>query len=256
MLDSVALGSFWFRLRAICLLLVLAISLIFFVPCLMTTWWSPLPERYRFANRWMHFFIGCLRVVVGIEHRVEGLEKVPAGAVILFSKHQSTWETLVFQTLFPHYVWILKREALRIPVFGWGLATLEPIAIDRRAGRDAVTQIKEQGIPRLRSGISILIFPQGTRVAPGEYRRYKLGGGILAAASGAPVVPIAHNAGIYWPPKRLLVARSGTIRVRIGEPLDPTGLAPEDITNRLEQWIEANTEELERLAETPIKGDE
>ncbi len=239
------IGALSFRLRAACLFLVMVVSLIFFVPCLLTRWRSPLAARYHFANHWMHFFIGCLRTLVSIDHRVEGLQRLPAGPVIYFSKHQSTWETLVFQTLFPHYVWILKKEALRIPVFGWGLATLEPIAIDRKAGRDAVTQVKEQGLARLRAGLSILIFPQGTRVPPGEHARYKLGGGILAAAAGVPVVPIAHNAGLYWPSKRLLVARPGTIRVRIGEPIDPRGLEPEEIIARVERWVEKNTTELE-----------
>ncbi len=235
----------WFRLRAGLFFVVLAVSLVLFVPVLLLLWPAPLAARFRFSNHWTRFFVASLRVVCGIDHRIEGMENLPGPAVIYFSKHQSTWETLAFQTLFPHYVWIVKREALRIPVFGWGLASLEPIAIDRSAGRDAVSQIKEQGIARLKAGLSILIFPQGTRVAPGEYRRYRLGGGILATATGAPVVPIAHNAGLYWPPKRLLVARPGTIRVRIGKPLDPRGLSPEQIVSRLEEWVEANTRELE-----------
>lgn len=243
-----------YRLRAAAFFLLLVVSLMLFVPVLLLFWVAPLPARFRFSVHWCRFFVASLRFVCGIDHRIEGMENLPQGPVIYFSKHQSSWETLAFQTVFPHYVWILKREALRIPVFGWGLASLEPIAIDRSAGHDAVSQVKEQGIARLRAGLSILIFPQGTRVAPGEYRRYKLGGGILAVASGAPVVPIAHNAGCYWPAKRLLVARPGTIRVRIGRPLDPRGLSPEEITASLERWIEANTKELEGLAETPIKG--
>lgn len=250
-MSAGAAAGLAFRLRAGAFFLLLAVSLVVFVPVLLLLFRAPLAARFDFSNRWCRFFVASLKLVCGIDHRIDGLARVPARAVIIYSKHQSTWETLAFQTFFPHYVWVLKREALRIPVFGWGLASLEPIAIDRSAGKDAVTQVKEQGLARLRAGLSVLIFPQGTRVAPGEYRRYKLGGGILAAAAGVPVVPIAHNAGMYWPPKRLLVARPGTIRVRIGEPLDPRGLSPEEITARLEQWIESNTRELEGLAETP-----
>jgi 1-acyl-sn-glycerol-3-phosphate acyltransferase len=156
---------------------------------------------------------------------------------VILAKHQSAWETIAFQQIFPPQTWVLKRELLWIPLFGWALALLRPIAIDRGAGRVAIEQVIEQGRERLQSGIWVVVFPEGTRVAPGTRRRYGIGGAALAAASGYPVVPVAHNAGSFWP-RRGFRKRPGMIRVVIGPVIDSHGKTAEEIRRQAEEWIE------------------
>jgi 1-acyl-sn-glycerol-3-phosphate acyltransferase len=204
----------------------------------------PFPLRYRFISQWARSQVWLLRVLCRLDFRVEGREHLPPGAAILFSKHQSAWETIAFQQIFPPQTWVLKRELLWVPLFGWALALLKPIAIDRGAGRKAVEQIIEQGRERLHAGIWVVIFPEGTRVAPGSRRRYGSGGAALASQTGYPVVPVAHNAGSYWP-RRGFRKRPGTIRVAIGPVIPTRGLSAEEINKRAEEWIEAKTAELE-----------
>jgi 1-acyl-sn-glycerol-3-phosphate acyltransferase len=130
-----------------------------------------------------------------------------------------------------------------VPFFGWGLAVLKPIAIKRGSGRNAIKQVVRQGIERLKAGIWVVIFPEGTRVRPGQRIRYKLGGAILAAKSGYPVVPVAHNSGVYWPKKQFL-KRPGTIKIVIGPPIQSQDRKPEDILADAETWIEATMERI------------
>ena len=138
---------------------------------------------------------------------------------------------------------MLKRELLWIPVFGWGLALMRPIAIDRKSGRRAVKQVVRQGLRRLAEGCWVVIFPEGTRVAPGRRLRYRLGGAVLAEESGFPVVPVAHNAGEYWP-RRSFLKRPGTIRVVIGAPIQSESRTAPDIIRQVEDWIEGTMERI------------
>jgi 1-acyl-sn-glycerol-3-phosphate acyltransferase len=192
---------------------------------------------YGVANVWM------LKVLCGVKYQIEGTENIPPGPALIFSKHQSTWETMALQMVFPPQTFVIKRELLWVPFFGWGLATMRPIAIDRRAGRRAIEQIVEQGIDRLNRGLWIVIFPEGTRVPPGKRIRYKLGGAILAARSGRPVVPVAHNAGEFWR-KGQFVKKPGTIRMVIGPPIPTAGRKPEAILADAENWIEATMDRI------------
>ncbi len=144
---------------------------------------------------------------------------------------------MAFQAFFPPQVYVLKRELLWIPFFGWGLAMTSPIAIDREKGTSALRQLARKGKERLAQGFWVVIFPEGTRTAPGERRKYQLGGAWLAAASGAPVVPVAHNAGLVWP-RNAFLKRPGTITVRIGPPIEPEGLEPNAINALAARWIE------------------
>jgi 1-acyl-sn-glycerol-3-phosphate acyltransferase len=185
-----------------------------------------------------------LKHICGLDYRVDGLEHLPAGAAVILAKHQSAWETIAFQQIFPPQTGVLKRELLWIPLFGWALALLRPIAIDRGAGRVAIEQVIEQGRERLQSGIWVVVFPEGTRVASGTRRRYGIGGAALAAASGYPVVPVAHNAGFFWP-RRGFLKRPGTIRVVIGPVIDPRGKTAEEIRRQAEEWIENTMARLE-----------
>ncbi|HHM06071.1 MAG TPA: 1-acyl-sn-glycerol-3-phosphate acyltransferase, partial [Gammaproteobacteria bacterium] len=199
----------------------------------------PLPygARYRFITSWSRLNLWWLKLTCGLSYQVEGLENLPARPAIVLAKHQSTLETLIFQGIFPPQTWLLKRELLRIPFFGWGLALLEPIAIDRSAGRAALRQFLETGQERLEAGRWVIVFPEGTRVPPGQTGRYAAGGAALAAHSGCPVLPVAHNAGLYWP-RHGFIKRPGTVRVVIGPVIETAGLSAADINRRARDWIE------------------
>lgn len=198
----------------------------------------PLLPRIRLIRYFGVANVQALKYLCGVNYHIEGRENIPPGPGLIFSKHQSTWETMALQLVFPPQTFVIKRELLWLPFFGWGLATMRPIAIDRRAGRKAVTQIVEQGLDRLKRGLWIVIFPEGTRVPPGKRIRYKLGGAILAARSGRPVVPVAHNAGEFWR-KGQFIKKPGTIRMVIGPPIPTAGRAPEEILADAERWIES-----------------
>jgi 1-acyl-sn-glycerol-3-phosphate acyltransferase len=200
----------------------------------------PLPPltRYRVITLWSRLVVRCAQWLCGIRYRVLGRERIPGAPFIILSKHQSAWETLAFQLIFPPQVWVLKRELLRIPLFGWGLAMLSPIAIDRGSGPRALRQMLEQGRDRLARGFCVVIFPEGTRTAPGERREYHPGGAWLAAQTALPVLPVAHNAGSVWP-RNSFLKRPGLVTVSVGEPIAPQGLTPQQLNARAEEWIEA-----------------
>jgi 1-acyl-sn-glycerol-3-phosphate acyltransferase len=201
---------------------------------------SPLPPltRYRIITLWSRLVVRTAQRLCGIRYRVLGAERIPRTPCIILAKHQSAWETLAFQVIFPPQVWVIKRELLWLPLFGWGLAMLSPIAIDRGSGPRALRQMLEQGRERLARGFCIVIFPEGTRVAPGERRDYHPGGAWLALQTATPVLPVAHNAGTLWPRNGFL-KRPGTVTVSVGEPIAPQDLTPQELTRRVEDWIEA-----------------
>ncbi len=201
--------------------------------------------RYRLARLWAWLLIQSLRLICGIRHQIEGLENIPQGNGIVASKHQSAWETLMLYLIFPKAVYVLKRELLTIPFFGWCLGRYHHIAIDRSQPRAALVSLVKQGLQRLREGHWIIIFPEGTRVAPGERKRYAGSAGTLARKAGVPVVPVAHNAGEHWP-RNGFIKIPGTIRMRIGPPLEGGELEAAEINRRLEEWIEARMREIGR----------
>jgi 1-acyl-sn-glycerol-3-phosphate acyltransferase len=199
----------------------------------------PLPRmaRYQVISGWSRLVIRSARIILGIDWRVEGRENLPGRPAVILAKHQSAWETMAFQLIFPPQVHVLKRELLWIPFFGWGLALMSPIAIDRSRGVAALRTIARRGRERLAQGFWVIVFPEGTRVAPGERREYQLGGAWLAAAAAAPVVPVAHNAGLFWP-RNAFLKRPGTVTVRIGPAIDTASRDPKTINSMAEQWIE------------------
>ena len=205
----------------------------------------PLPRltRYRFISGWSRLVVLLAKWIVGIHWRVEGREHLPQRPAVILSKHQSAWETMAFQLIFPPQVHVLKRELLWLPFFGWGLALMSPIAIDRSRGVAALRSIARRGRERLAQGFWVVVFPEGTRVAPGERRAYQLGGAWLAAASAAPVVPVAHNAGLFWP-RNAFLKRPGTITVRIGPAIEPANRDPKAINALAEKWIEEQQQAL------------
>jgi len=199
--------------------------------------------RYYVISGWSRLVVQLARRILGITWRVEGHERLPARPSVILSKHQSAWETLAFQVIFPPQVHVLKRELLWIPFFGWGLALMSPIAIDRLRGTAALRTMARKGRERLAQGFWIVVFPEGTRVGPGERRTYQPGGAWLASACNVPVVPVAHNAGLFWP-RNAFLKRRGTVIVRIGPIIDPEGRDPQTINALAEEWIEAQQKTL------------
>ena len=167
------------------------------------------------------------------------------------AKHQSAWETMALQKLFPPQVWVMKREIFWLPFFGWAIAAMEPIAIDRASGRKAISQIVEQGQKKLDEGRWIVIFPEGTRVPPGKKGRYGMGGAILATETGYPVMPVAHNAGEFWK-RNDFIKRPGTIDVVIGKPIQTTHIEASELNQQIEDWIEGQMKE---ISITPYSGE-
>jgi len=188
--------------------------------------------------------VWLLKVLCKLSYEVEGNENLPEGAAIVLAKHQSTYETFVLPFLFPPFTWVLKRELIWVPLFGWGLAMLQPIAIDRNSGRKAMDQLIKQGKDRLDNGLWIVIFPEGTRVAAGKKGRYRLGGAVLAHETGYPVVPVAHNAGSFWP-KHSLTIRPGKVKIVIGPLIESKGKSADEIKQLTESWIETTVKRLE-----------
>jgi len=219
-----------------------ALTVIFAVISLLTFALEPL-TRYRIITTWSRLVVALARAVCGVEYRVIGRENLPAEPSIVLSKHQSAWETLAYQKILPPQVWVLKRELLRVPFFGWGLAMMSPIAIDRGSATRSLKQTLEQGKDRLAKGWWIVIFPEGTRIAPGRRGRYHLGGAWLACHTGAPVVPIAHNAGTLWH-KNAFIKHPGTITVSIGQAIHPQGMTADTLNRKVEDWIETEVARL------------
>jgi len=214
---------------------------------------APLPFRVRssVARMYAGFVIGTLKILCGVDYQIRGQENIPKGAAILFSKHQSTWETYALQLMFPPQVWVLKRELMWLPFFGWGLAMLKPISIDRSSGRKAIKQIIEQGKARLDAGIWVTIFPEGTRIAPGQHKRWGIGGAILAEESAYPIVPVAHNAGEFWP-RRVFVKRPGTIQVVIGPAIEARGRKAAEINAEVETWMRSTMAEISTIEKNAL----
>ncbi len=199
--------------------------------------------RHRFIGGLAHSLMWLLRVVCNIRMEVRGAENIPKEPCIILSKHQSAWETFALQTVFPHQAYVLKRELLWIPFFGWGLALHSPIAINRSKGKDAMQQLLKQGRQRLDDGFCVVVFPEGTRMPFGKRGKYKLGGAMLGASTGAPVVPVAHNAGKLWG-RGAFMRYPGTIVMSIGKPIATTGLKPEEINRQVEAWIESEVQSI------------
>ena len=199
----------------------------------------PLPRmaRYRIISGWSRVVVFLARTILGIDWQVEGRENLPQRPSVILAKHQSAWETMAFQLIFPPQVLVLKRELLWIPFFGWGLALMSPIPIDRSRGLAALRAMTRRGRERLEQGFWIVVFPEGTRVPPGAVRDYHPGGAWLACASGAPVVPVAHNAGLLWP-RNAFLKRPGTITVRIGPPIDAANRDAKTVNDLARTWIE------------------
>ena len=203
----------------------------------------PLRHRYRLLNLYNHFIIAWFRWTCGVRYEMTGLERRPPGPCVILANHQCEWETIYLQLLHPPVCTVLKQELLRIPLFGWGLRLLHPIALDRSRPARAMKQVLTQGKTRLEEGLSVLIFPEGTRVAPGHRRRYNKSGAVIACRAGVPVLPVAHNAGERWP-GRHWVKNPGRLSLVVGDPIETAGRSPEEVLVEVETWIEARLTEI------------
>ena len=228
--------------------ILFSLSLILVTPpfsilALLTFPFPPL-VRYHVISRWSLIVLWLLRVLCGLRYEVRGRENIPSTPSIVLCKHQSAWETLALQQVFPPQVWVMKRSMLLVPFLGWGLAMLSPIAIDRNGGRAALKQVTEQGRDRLRKGLWVVIFPEGTRVAPGAAGRYGIGGAWLATHTNTPVIPVAHNAGEFWG-RNSIMKYPGTITMSIGAPIAAEGMKPSDLNDKVQNWIETEMKQIQ-----------
>jgi 1-acyl-sn-glycerol-3-phosphate acyltransferase len=199
--------------------------------------WIPYPKRYVLAHSWGHLILWLLKHLCRLDYQVTGLSNLPPGAHVAMWKHSSAWETIAQAAIFPAQAWVLKRELMWIPLVGWAMHFMKPIAIDRGSGSAAVNRVLAQGEQRLRNGIWILIFPEGTRVAEGETKKYGVSGALLAARAGCKVIPVAHTAGRFWP-RRGWLKKPGVIQVVIGPPIEAAGRDPREINDDVRRWIE------------------
>ena len=211
-------------------------AIFFVIACLLL----PFALRFELARVWARVILAVLRWTCRLEHRVEGAERLPRGNHIVLMKHSSSWETVAQALLLPTQVWVLKRELTWIPFVGWGIRQLHAIAVNRRGGAAAVHDVIAQGKRRLAEGAWVVIFPEGTRMPPGQTRKYGASGAMLAEAAGRLIVPVAHDSGYYWP-RRGLLKRAGIIRVVIGPPILASGRNPRDVNAEAQAWIEANS---------------
>jgi 1-acyl-sn-glycerol-3-phosphate acyltransferase len=228
------LGSLFFT--AFFLLFTFAYGIFFCIAGLFL----PFRARFTLARVWGGVLLFTLKLTCRLSYTVEGRENLPQQPSIALIKHSSSWETFAQTVLLPPQVWVLKRELTWIPFIGWGIRLLHGIAIDRGAGGRAVRQMIEQGRQRLATGHWIAVFPEGTRVAAGETGRYGVGGAAVAADTGALVVPVAHNAGYFWP-RRGLMKKPGVIRVVIGPPIVTQGRDARAINEEAQRFIDAHS---------------
>ena len=218
-------------------------AIFFVIACAML----PFPRRFALVRVWSRVLLAVLKATCRLDYRIEGLEHLPAGNHIALWKHSSSWETIAMALVIPRQVWVLKRELTWIPFVGWGIRQMHAIAIDRKSGHSAVSQVIAQGKERLAEGDWIVIFPEGTRMPRGETRRYGVSGALLSAETGALLVPVAHDAGRYWP-RRGWRKRPGTIRLVIGPPVSARGRDPREVNQEVQAWIEATVARLEGRA--------
>ncbi|MDG9923435.1 MULTISPECIES: lysophospholipid acyltransferase family protein [unclassified Pseudomonas] len=232
-------------------LLLSSSSFFWCILCVFVAPFLPFRARYRFViQTWCRCATWLAKVVVGIRYEVQGLENIPQQPCVILAKHQSTWETFFLSALFEPLSQVVKRELLYVPFFGWAMAMLKPIAIDRSNPKAALKQLAKQGAERIEQGAWVLIFPEGTRIPPGQIGKFSRGGAALAVNAGLPVLPIAHNAGEFWP-KQGWAKFPGTIQVVIGPLMHAEGEGPRaiaEINERAFAWVAQTQQEISGVA--------
>jgi len=225
---------FWLFFLPATLITAIVVSSVFFLPATASV---------AILKVWINFSLALLHYFCGLKCQVEGMENIPDKGFILMSKHSSTWETIALQKFFDPLVWVIKRELTRVPFFGWSLITMNAIALDRGTGSKAIKQLVREAKPRMDKGRILMMFPEGTRVMPLQYKPFKIGGAIVSHKTGYAVVPIAHNAGEFWP-RHSWIKWPGIIRVVIGKPIEPEDKKPDQIIKEVEEWITTTCNEI------------
>lgn len=232
-------------------LLLSSSSFFWCIFCVFIAPFLPFRARYRLViQTWCRCATWLAKVVAGIHYEVRGLENIPQQPCVILAKHQSTWETFFLSALFEPLSQVLKRELLYVPFFGWAMAMLKPIAIDRSNPKAALKQLAKQGDERIKQGAWVLIFPEGTRIPPGQIGKFSRGGAALAVNAGLPVLPIAHNAGEYWP-KQGWAKYPGTIQVVIGPVMHAEGEGPRaiaELNERAYAWVAQTQQQISGVA--------
>jgi 1-acyl-sn-glycerol-3-phosphate acyltransferase len=232
-------------------LLLSSSSFFWCILCVFVAPFLPFRARYRFViQTWCRCATWLAKVVVGIRYEVRGLENIPTQPCVILAKHQSTWETFFLSAFFEPLSQVVKRELLYVPFFGWAMAMLRPIAIDRSNPKAALKQLAKQGAERIGQGAWVLIFPEGTRIPPGQIGKFSRGGAALAVNAGLPVLPIAHNAGEFWP-KQGWAKFPGTIQVVIGPLMHAEGEGPRaiaELNERAFAWVAQTQQEISGVA--------
>lgn len=228
-------------------------TFVYAIPFVIACAFLPFPRRYALVRLYAGSVLAVLKWTCGLTYTIEG-EPLPPGAHVALWKHSSSWETMAMMVVFPRQVWVLKRELLWIPVVGLGVKQMHSIAIDRKAGHSAVAQVVAQGKDRLAEGDWVIIFPEGTRMAHGETRRYGVSGALLAQEAGRLLVPVAHNAGYFWP-RRGLLKKPGNVRVVIGKPVDPAGRDVRAVNEEIQAWIEETVRALQPEESAALAAD-
>ena len=215
------------------------------IPCIVARLF-PYKICFAIVSSWCTFNVNWLRITCGIHYKITGLENVPEQACVIMSNHQSTWETLAYPSIFPTLTWVIKRELLFVPLFGWGIASTQPIALDRKQGKKAFQQLIKDGKEKLSLGRFILIFPEGTRIPYGEERELKIGGFVLAKKAKTQILPVAHDAGRLWPRKGFLKS-PGTIHLHIGKPMPTNENSAEELRSQYAAWLRQTRTEIDKL---------
>ncbi len=231
-------------IRSIIFLLGQAVITLFYFPLTLLAFFLPVQKKVSVISGWGWLVIKWLKICCALDYSIKGLDKLPEAPFVALVNHQSAWETMALLFLLPPHCWVLKKELLRIPVFGWGLAQAMPIAIDRSQNKAALKQLLAQGKQRLDSGLCIVICPQGTRKVPGDFGRFNVGGAMLAVKNQVPVVPITHNSGSFWPRKGIL-KYPGTVEVVIGETIKTLDKSADQVNDQAKDWIERTLGKLE-----------
>ncbi len=248
-----SLHKAWLGLRATLFWIVFMPTIVVFAVLVSVSGFLPFAWRIELIKLWGRINLSWLKVTCGLDYEVEGLEHIPDQGFIVMSKHSSTWETIAIQCWFKPMAWVVKRELTWIPFFGWGLLAMQAIALNRGTGRQAIRQLVDEGQQRMQQDRIVMLFPEGTRVLPGQRKPFKIGGAILAAKTGYPIIPIAHNAGEFWP-RHSWIKWPGKIRVVIGPPIEPADKKPDQIIHEVEDWITQTCDQISDSAQLERLG--
>lgn len=213
------------------------------IPCIIARLF-PYHICFSIVSSWCTFNVTCARIICGIRYEISGLENIPDQPCVIMSNHQSTWETLAYPSIFPTLTWVIKKELLYVPFFGWGIASTQPIALNRQQGKRALKQLVKDGREKIQLGRYILIFPEGTRIPYGEERPLKAGGFMLAKQAKVNILPVAHDSGRLWP-RRGFLKTPGTIHLKIGPIINTHDISSDECRQRYAQWLKTTVHEID-----------